>query len=138
MEEIDIFSGILGIVMGAFPLACFLLFLEILLTNQIGPFLEVMLIAADIFLCSLFLLAVYAIRLKAKGIRVREFARKLWPLVKENFKIGSVIDAAPYNVRYCVENFGFKLFCGGLQNIINVISSMVAAAESASKEELKS
>lgn len=31
----------------------------------------------------------------------------------------------------------FELFCGGLQNIINVISSMVAAAESASAEELQ-
>jgi len=29
----------------------------------------------------------------------------------------------------------FELFCGGLQNIINVISSMVAAVESASEEE---
>ena len=219
----DLFSSILGIVMGAFPVACFLLFLEVLLTDQVASFLQVMLIAADVFLCAVFLLAIYAIRLKAKGIRVREFARKLWPLVKENFKIGSVIDAVPYNVRYCVKNFGFsrerlekelpvmaqtnldgnayvlmfiavayilfannegswlsvvviglivlflssgspnqpgsiligilivstylvsqadiqlalcfELFCGGLQNILNVISGMVAVAESASAEE---
>ena len=31
----------------------------------------------------------------------------------------------------------FELFCGGLQNIINVISGMVAVAESASEEERK-
>lgn len=221
----DLFSGILAIVMRAFPLACFLLFLEVLLTDQIGAFLQVMSIAADVFLCTVPLLALYALRLKAKGVRVRAFARKLWPLVKENFKIGSIIDAVPYNVRYCVENFGFKrerlerelpvtaqtnldgncyvlmfvsvayilfannegswlsiavvgfivlfmssgspnkpgsiligmlivstylasmaniqlalcfeLFCGGLQNIVNVISSMVAAAESATAEELR-
>ncbi|MBQ9001790.1 MAG: cation:dicarboxylase symporter family transporter [Eggerthellaceae bacterium] len=211
--------------MRAFPLACFLLFLEVLLADQIGAFLQVMLIAADVFLCTVPLLAIYALRLKVKGVRVREFARKLWPLVKENFKIGSIIDAVPYNVRYCVENFGFsrerlekelpvtaqtnldgncyvlmfisvayilfansegswlsivvvglivlfmssgspnqpgsiligmlivstylastadiqlalcfELFCGGLQNIVNVISSMVAAVESATAEELQ-
>ncbi len=221
----DLFSSILGVVMGAFPLACFLLFLEILLTDQVMAFLQVMIIAADVFLCALFLLAVYAIRLKAKGIRVREFAKKIWPLVKENFKRGSVIDAVPYNVRYCVDNLGFsrsrlekelpvlaqtnldgnsyvlmfiavayilfsgsgaswlsivvvglivlflssgspnqpgsiligilivstylvstadiqlalcfELFCGGLQNIINVISGMVAITENASAEELQ-
>ncbi len=221
----DLFSSILKIVMDVFPAACFLLFLDILLTNQVEYFLHVALIAVDVFLYTLFLLAVYAIRLKAKGIRVLEFAGKLWPLVKENFKIGSVIDAVPYNVRYCVKNFGFsrerlekelpvlaqtnldgncyvlmfiavayilfagnegswfsivvvgfivlflssgspnqpgsiligilivstylvsqagiqmalcfELFCGGLQNIINVISGMVAAAESASAEELR-
>ena len=219
----DLFSAILAIVMNFFPVACFLLFMEILLTNKMEAFLQVMSVAADIFLCALLLIAVYALRLKAKRINVREFARKLWPLVKENYKIGSIIDAVPYNVRYCVEHFGFKrerlekelpvtaqtnldgncyilmfvgvayimfangegswlsiaimglivlfmssgspnqpgsiligilivstylvskadvqmalcfeLFCGGLQNIINVISSMVAAVESASEEE---
>ena len=221
----DLFSSIIKIVMDAFPVACFLLFLDILLMNQVDYFLHVAFIAVDVFLCTLFLLALYALRLKAKGIRVLEFARKLWPLVKENFKMGSVIDAVPYNVRYCVKNFGFsrerlekelpvlaqtnldgncyvlmfiavafilfasnegswfsivvvgfivlflssgspnqpgsiligilivstylasqadiqmalcfELFCGGLQNIINVISGMVVAAESASAEELQ-
>jgi Na+/H+-dicarboxylate symporter len=219
----DLFSGILQIVMSVFPLACFLLFLEILLADQVQAFLQVMLIAADVFLCTVPLLAVYALRLKAKGVRVREFARKLWPLVKENFKIGSTIEAAPYNIRYCVKNFGFsrkrlekelpvmaqtnldgncyvlmfisvtfiafagntnswlsvvvigiivlflssgspnkpgsiligmliistylaskaniqmalcfELFCGSLQNIVNVISGVVAVTESASEEE---
>ena len=220
----DLFSGILQIVMGVFPFACFLLFLEILLTDQVGLFLQVMIIAADVFLCTIPLLIIYAIRLKSKGIHVREFAIKLWPLVKENFKIGSVIDAAPYNIRYLVKNFGFsrerlekelpvmaqtnldgngyvimfiavayiifvsqseaswlsvivvglivlflssgspnqpgsiligilivstylaseadiqlalcfELFCGGLQNIINVISGVVAVAEHASMDE---
>ena len=50
----------------------------------------------------------YALRLKAQGVKVGEFARKLWPLVKENFVIGSVIDAVPYNTRYCVKHFGIS------------------------------
>jgi Na+/H+-dicarboxylate symporter len=52
------------------------------------------------------LFALYALSLRAHGIPVRWFAKKLWPLVKENFAIGSVINAVPYNTRYCEENFG--------------------------------
>jgi len=221
----DLFSGMLQIVMALFPLACFLLFLEILLTDSIGLFLDVMMIAVVVFLCTASLLATYAVRLRLQGIGVMDFARKLWPLVKENFKIGSVIDAVPYNVRYCVKHFGlsrerlekelpvmaqtnldgncfvimfvavayiffasdegtwlsvvvvglivlflssgapnqpgsiligiliistylaskadiemalcFELFCGGLQNIINVISGVVAVAENERKEALQ-
>jgi len=49
-------------------------------------------------------LAVYALNLKAHGIAVWEFARKIWPLVKENIAIGSIIDAVPYNTNYCEKN----------------------------------
>ncbi|MBQ9068189.1 MAG: cation:dicarboxylase symporter family transporter [Eggerthellaceae bacterium] len=105
----DLFSGILRIVMAFFPLACFLLFLEVLLAKDgVLQFMDILYIAAVVFVCTLPLLAVYAFRLRAHGITVREFARKLWPLVKENFVIGSVIDAVPYNTRYCVKNFSIS------------------------------
>jgi hypothetical protein len=52
------------------------------------------------------LLASYAIRLRARGIKVTPFAKKLFPLLRENFKIGSAITAAPFNIRYCAEHFG--------------------------------
>lgn len=105
----DLFSSILNIVMTAFPVACFLLFLEVLLAEGgIMSFLEILFIAVIVFVCTIPALAVYALGLKAHGIPVREFARKLWPLVKENFAIGSVIDAVPYNTRYCEENLGIS------------------------------
>ena len=98
----DLFSGILSIVMAAFPLACFLLFLEILLVNDgIEEFLSVFYIVIVVFVCTLPLLVVYALGLKARGIPVLKFVRKLLPLLKENLAIGSVIDAVPYNTRYC-------------------------------------
>lgn len=220
----DLFSSILQILMGFFPLACFLLFLEILLSDKGLPgFFVILFIVLVVFVCTVPLLITYAIRLKAHGIPVRDFAKKLWPLVKENFVIGSVIDAVPYNTRYCVKVFGlsrerlekelpvlaqtnldgncfilmllaaiyisiancevswfniavialivlflsfgapnqpgsiligmliiltylksdsivsmalcFELFCGGLQNILNVISSVVAVAENECREE---
>ena len=103
----DLFSGILRIVMTAFPLACFLLFLEILLAKDgLVQFLDIFYIVIVVFACALPLLVAYALSLSAHGIPVRRFAKKLWPLVKENFAIGSVINAVPYNTRYCEENFG--------------------------------
>lgn len=105
----DLFSNILNIVMTAFPAACFLLFLEVLLTDEgIAGFLEILYIALIVFVCTVPLLALYAVSLAVRGIPVGEFAAKLWPLVKENFAIGSVIDAVPYNTRYCEKNLGIS------------------------------
>ena len=103
----DLFSGILQIVMTVFPLACFLLFLETLLAQDgIALFAEILFTAVIVFACTVPLLVMYALRLKAHGVHVREFVRKLLPLVRENFVIGSVIDAVPYNTRYCIKHFG--------------------------------
>ena len=105
----DLFSSILNIVMAAFPLACFLLFLEVLMSDDgFVRFVVLLFEAAIVFVCTVPLLATYALRLKAHGVRVGEFARKLWPLVKENFVIGSVIDAVPYNTRYCAKVYDFS------------------------------
>lgn len=105
----DLFSSILSIVMAAFPLACFLLFLEVLMSDDgFIRFVALLLEAIVVFVCTIPFLATYALRLKARGEKVTEFARKLWPLVKENFVIGSVIDAVPYNTRYCAKVFGFS------------------------------
>ena len=105
----NLFSGILQIVMAFFPLACFLLFLEAMLANDDYTQLKIILsVVVIVFVSTLPLLALYALRLKARGISVLAFARKLWPLVKDNFVIGSVIDAVPYNTRYCEKNFGIS------------------------------
>ena len=56
----------------------------------------------------LLLLASYAIRMRAHGIRITPFLRKLGPLIKENLRIDSAIDAAPFNVRYCARTYGMN------------------------------
>ena len=105
----DLFSSILRIVMAAFPLACFFLFLEVLMSNDaLIRFVAFFGVAIIVFVCTAPLLATYALRLKVRGVHVREFIRKLRPLVRENFIIGSVIDAVPYNTRYCTKVFGFS------------------------------
>lgn len=40
------------------------------------------------------------------GVKLRPFFKHLPTLLKENYKIGSVIDAVPFNIRYCVKNYG--------------------------------
>lgn len=103
----DLFSNILNIVMAAFPAACFLLFLEVLLEKDgVVSLLAILYIALIVFACTVPLLAVYALGLAAHGIPVGRFAAKLWPLVKENVAIGSVIDAVPFNTRYCERELG--------------------------------
>ncbi|MGI6220415.1 MAG: dicarboxylate/amino acid:cation symporter [Coriobacteriales bacterium] len=105
----DLFSNILKIVMAAFPVACFLLFLHILLAKGgITVFLEILYIAVIVFVCTVPVLIVYALKLRVRGIPLREFIGKLWPLVKENIAIGSVIDAVPFNTQYCEKNLGIK------------------------------
>jgi Na+/H+-dicarboxylate symporter len=52
------------------------------------------------------LIATYAIRIRAKGVGVRDFVKKILPLLRENKAINSAIDAAPYNIRFCARNLG--------------------------------
>ena len=50
--------------------------------------------------------AVYTIQLLVRRVPVRFFFRKLIPLLIDNYRIGTAIDAIPYNIRYCSRNFG--------------------------------
>ena len=101
-----LFARMLGAVMAALPAACFLAILDVLLG---GGFVALAYMLARIlfFIVSTWvLLATYAIRLKAKGVKIGAFVKKLLPLLRENHAIGSAIDAAPYNVRYCARYYG--------------------------------
>ncbi|MBP3853644.1 MAG: cation:dicarboxylase symporter family transporter, partial [Erysipelotrichaceae bacterium] len=52
------------------------------------------------------LAAFYLIELLIGGVKLKAFFKHLPTLIKENYKIGSVIDAVPFNVRYCVKYYG--------------------------------
>jgi len=101
-----LFSRMLHVIIAALPVFCFLAITDILLDSGLENLIELVsyFIAAGLGL--LLLLAAYAIRLRKHGVSVIPFARKLVPLLRENAKIGSAIDAAPYNVRYCSKVFG--------------------------------
>ena len=101
-----LFSGMLSAVMLTLPVACFLGAFDILLNTGFWSFARIVLIivigAASVYL----LLGTYALRLRAHSIPVKDFSHHLVSLLRENRAIGSVIDAVPYNIRYCARKFG--------------------------------
>ena len=96
-----LFSRILGIIMSALPVFVFFAFLHMLLAEGIPAFLYMAELTLAVLLSLTFVAVFYWIRLKKSGIGVLEFAKKLGPLLTENFMIGSALDAAPFNIRYC-------------------------------------
>ena len=104
-----LFSRMLHVVTAMLPAFCFFAFLDVLITDDNAEgILLVLGYFAVIYAGLLLILASYAIRLRARGIPVIPFVRKLIPLVRENLKIGSVIDAAPFNIRYCARAYGMN------------------------------
>ena len=87
------------------PVFCFLAIMDVLLDSGFENLVEILayFIAGGFGLLLLF--AAYAIRLRVRGIALVPFVQKLVPLLRENIRIGSVINAAPYNVRYCSKTF---------------------------------
>ena len=98
-------SRVLSVIMSTLPFFVFTAIIDLLITygftgliNQIALFLIV-------FISLVIIAAFYAVRLKAGGIKVIPFVKDLIPLINENFRINSVIDAVPFNVRYCARTY---------------------------------
>ena len=51
-------------------------------------------------------IAEYTLQLLFRRVPIRFFYKKLIPLLIENYRIGTAIDAIPYNIRYCSRHFG--------------------------------
>ena len=100
-----LFSRMLHLVIVVLPLFCFLAMMDLLLDVGIVALAETLCYFVAACLGIMMLLATYAIRLRASGVRVIPFARKLGPLLRENLKIDSAINAVPYNTRFCVKVF---------------------------------
>ena len=101
-----LFSRMLHVVMFAFPFFCFLALLYPLLDSGFELLLAIFYIVILSMESLVFLAAFYLIRLLVGGVNLRAFLKHLPPLLKENYTIGSVIDAVPFNIRYCVNNYG--------------------------------
>ena len=101
-----VFSRMLGVVFFVLPFFFFTSSLELLLIDGGGSLLLIALGLALILAGTVSVLVFYLIRLKAGGVRLRPFLRKLPPLILENCRINSSIDAVPFNIRYCVRNYG--------------------------------
>ena len=101
-----LFSRMLQVVMSAFPLFCFLALLYPLLGEGYETLLMILAVVGMSAASLVVMAAFYLIRLLIGGVRLRPFLRHLPALLKENFKIGSAIDAVPFNIRYCARNYG--------------------------------
>ena len=103
-----VFSRMLSLVMFAFPFFLFVSLLDLLLleaADSLLPLLEgILLILASTPAVVVF----YLIRLKAGGVRIWPFLKNLPPLLLENCRINSSIDATPFNIRYCVRYYGMN------------------------------
>lgn len=99
-------SRILGILMSTIPFFTFAAVEDLLLSFGfrviVGLATLILLVCASLIVMVLF----YAVILQSEGVQVRPFVKKLTPLISENLKINSGIDAVPFNVRYCGRVFG--------------------------------
>ncbi len=105
----DLFSRMLHAVMSVFPIACFLLFFNILVVEGIMELITILIMLVLIFVSTIPLAITYAFRLKRQNVNVKDFVKKFIPCFIENRAIGSVISATPYNIRYCSKVFGFPI-----------------------------
>ena len=101
-----LFSRMLHAVMAAFPFFCFLALLYPLLGSGFSILLLILYIIGLSAASLVLLAAFYLIRLLIGGVKLKPFFKHLPALMKENYEIGSVIDAVPFNIRYCVKNYG--------------------------------
>ena len=96
-----LFSRMLAIVISALPAFCFISVMDLLLVWGYNGLIELLGYVVAACMGIALLLFTYAIRLRAHGVKVTLFVRKIVPLIIENYKIGSAIDAAQYNIRFC-------------------------------------
>lgn len=98
-------SRVLSVIMSTLPFFVFTAILDLLLTYGSEGLVNQLALFMIVFISLVVMAAFYAVRLKAGGIKVFPFIRDLIPLIYENFRINSVIDAVPFNVRYCARTY---------------------------------
>ncbi len=103
-----LFSRMLHAVMFVFPFFCFLALMYPLLGSGFIILLQILYIIVLSAASLVILAAFYLVRLLIGGVKLRPFLKHLPGLLKENYTIGSVIDAVPFNIRYCVKNYGME------------------------------
>ena len=106
--SLELFSKMMTVVMFTLPFFCFLATVSILMIDGIAN-LTILLELIIIVVLSLFIIAAfYLVRLIIGKVKIKPFLRYLPTLLWENFKISSVIDAVPFNIRYCSRKYGYN------------------------------
>jgi Na+/H+-dicarboxylate symporter len=101
-----LFSRILTVVMSTLPIFTVFAILDLLLAMGYSAITECGKLILVMVISLIFPVVYYLLRLAARHISIPGFSRRLWPMLGENFKIASAIEAVPYNIRYCMKHYG--------------------------------
>lgn len=103
-----LFSKMLDVIMFSLPFFCFLAILTALLPTGFKHLLVIVQFAIMVFISLIVMIAFYLIRLLVGKVKIVPFVKHLPPLIWENIKINSAINAVPFNIRYCVRNYKYS------------------------------
>ena len=106
--SLDVFSKMLTVVMFTLPFFCFLATLSILMIDGLANLMILLELVIIVSLSLIIIAAFYLIRLIIGKVKLKPLFRYLPALIWENFKISSVIDAVPFNIRYCSRKYGYN------------------------------
>ena len=103
-----LFCRMLNVIMFTLPFFFFLAILTALLPSGFTHLFVIVEFAALIIVSLIVMITFYLIRLLIGGVRIGEFVKHLPPLIWENLKINSAINAVPFNIRHCVRHYGYS------------------------------
>ncbi len=104
----SLFSRMLNVIMFTLPFFCFLSILTALLPSGFTHLIIIVEFAGVVLASLIVMIVFYLLRLLIGGVRIGHFVKRLPPLIWENFKINSAINAVPFNIRYCVRKYKFN------------------------------
>ena len=105
--SLEVFSKMLSVVMFTLPFFCFFAALSMLMIDGLENLMIVLEVLLIVALGMIVISAFYLVRLLIGKVKIRTFVKHLPTLLWENFKISSVIDAVPFNIRYCSRKYGY-------------------------------
>ena len=107
--SLEIFSKMLTVVMFTLPFFCFFAALSTLMINGTANLMILLELIVIVALSMIVISAFYLVRLIIGKVKIKTFVKHLPALLWENFKISSVIDAVPFNIRYCSRKYGYNV-----------------------------
>ena len=103
-----LFARMLHAVMLALPFFSFLAILYILIGGGPKNLAIDFLVIVGVIVSLAVSILISVIRLYVAGVKLGPFFKGLPELIFENYKINSVIDAVPFNTRYCAKTYGMN------------------------------
>lgn len=107
--SLELFSKMLSVIMFTLPFFCFLATLSVLMIDGTANVMILLKLILIVALSMIVISGFYLVRLIIGKVKLKTFFRHLPSLLWENFKISSVIDAVPFNTRYCSRKYGYDV-----------------------------